>query len=110
MKSSLCINTDNEPIWTDHSLLTQRPRCDGILVRLPAFLRLGVQFDEIVNTEDGDGGLCGELEALCFNHGGFVYTSLAVVSGLAVYQVQTNPTKTKSIQILYFFTGHNKLT
>lgn len=98
MKSSLCINTDDEPIWTNHSLLTlQRSRLHGVLVRLPALLRLREQFDEVVDTKDGDGSLCGKLEALCFNHGGFVHASLTVVSGLAVHQVQTNPTRQKQV-------------
>lgn len=94
MESSLRINTDHEPIWTNHSLLTlQRARLHGVLVRLPALLRLREQFDEVVDTEDGDGGLCGKLEALCFDHSGLVHASLTVVSGLAVHQVQTNPTR-----------------
>lgn len=75
------------------SLLTQRSRLHCFLVRLPALLRLWVQFDEVVDTEDGDRSLGGKLEALCLNHGGLVDASLTVVSGLAVDQVQTNPTR-----------------
>lgn len=106
MKSSLCINTDVEPIRTDRSLSTlQRSRFHGIPVRLPALLLLGEQFNEVVDAEDGDGGLGGELEALCFDHGGLVHASLTVISGLAVHQVQTNPVRHKwlNMYVLFFW-------
>lgn len=62
---------------------------------MPAFLRLREQFDEVVDAEDGDGGLGGKLEAFGLDHGGFVHTGLLVVSGFAVHQVQTDPTEQK---------------
>lgn len=92
MKSSICINTDVEPNGTNHSLSTlQGSRLYGVSVRLPALLRLWEQFDEIINTEDGDGGLGGELQTLCLDHGGLVHAGLTVVSGLTIHQIQTNP-------------------
>lgn len=63
---------------------------------MPALLRLWEQFDEVIDAEDGDGSLGGKLEALCLNHGWFVHTSLTVISGFAIHQIQTNPTGQQS--------------
>lgn len=88
------INTD-EHIWTNHSFLTlQRSRLHRFLVAA-ALLRLREQLDHVVDTQDGDGRLSGKLETLCLHHGGLVHASLAVVSGLAVDQVQTDPVRRK---------------
>lgn len=111
MKSSLCINTDDELDQTNYSLLTlQSSWLHGILVRLAALLRLWKQFDEVVDTEDGDGGLGGKFKALRFDHGGLVHASLTVISRLAIQQVQTNPVR----QPKYSNTGcsglHSKVT
>lgn len=83
-----------EHMRADQSFLNierSRPHC--ILVTTATLLRLGVQFDEVVDTKDSDGGFSGKLEALCLHHGGLVHASLTVVSGLAIDQVQTNPTR-----------------
>lgn len=68
----------------------QRPGLHGLLVR-PALLLLGEELDEVVDAEDGDGGFGGELEALGLDQGRLVDAGLAVVSGLPVQQVQTDP-------------------
>lgn len=73
----------------------QRSRLHCISVWMPAFFRLWEQFDEVIDAEDGDGSLCGKLEAFRFDHGGFVDTSLPVVSGFAVEQIQTDPARQK---------------
>lgn len=72
-------------------LTLEGSRLDCVSVGWPALLLLWERFDEVVDTEDGDSGLCGHLEALCFDHGGLIDTGLTVVSGLAVDQIQTNP-------------------
>lgn len=94
MKSSFCINTDRWTFFgpTAAPLTLQGSRLDCVSVGRPALLLLWERFDEVVNTEDGDSGLCGHLEALCFDHGGLIDTGLTVVSGLAVDQIQTDPT------------------
>lgn len=58
---------------------------------MAALLLLWEQFDEVIDAKDGDGGLCGKFEALSLDHSRLVHTSLAVVSGLAIHKVQTNP-------------------
>lgn len=63
----------------------------SVLVWLAALLLLWEQFDEVIDAKDGDGGLCGKFEALSLDHSRLVHTSLAVVSGLAIHKVQTNP-------------------
>lgn len=109
MKSSLRINTDAELIRTSNSMLTlQRSWLYGIPVWLPTLLWLWEKFDEVVNAEDGDGSFGGEFEALCLDHGRLVHTSLAVVSGLAVHQVQTNPTRYKKWLNTFHITRQKK--
>lgn len=73
------------------NLTLQRPRAHGVLVRLAALLGLGEELDEVVDAQDGDGRLRGELQAFGLHHGGLVHARLLVVSGLAVQQVQTDP-------------------
>lgn len=65
----------------------ERSRFDCIPVRVPSFFWLWEQFNEVVNTKDGDGSLCGKLQALGLDHGGLVHTSLTVVSRFAIHQV-----------------------
>lgn len=81
------------------TLLIQRSRFYGLLVRLSALLRLRVQLDEVVNAKDGDRCLSCKLKTLCLNHGGLVHASLTVVSWLTVHQVQTNPAGHKGGQM-----------
>lgn len=82
-----CLNTDAQ----QQRLTLQGTRLHGIPVRLAALLLLGEQLDEVVDTEDGDGGLRGKLQTLCFDRDGLVHAGLTVVSWFAVYQVQANP-------------------
>lgn len=72
-------------------LTLQGSRLHCVSVGWPALLLLWERLDQVVDTEDGDSGLCGHLKALCFDHGGLIDTGLTVVSGLAVDQIQTNP-------------------
>lgn len=64
---------------------------DGVLVRGPTLLLVREELDEVVDAEDGDGGLGGELQALGLHHGGLVHARLLVISRLPVDQVQTDP-------------------
>lgn len=73
------------------SLHLQGTRLHSVLVRGAAFLLFGEELDEVVDSQDGDGGFCGELETLSLHHGGLVNASLLVVPGLTVHQIQTNP-------------------
>lgn len=91
MKSSVCLNTDAKQTTSNGVSTLQRTRLHSIPVRLAVLLLLGEQFDEVVDTEDGDGGLCGKLQTLCFDRDGLVHAGLTVVSWFAVHQVQTNP-------------------
>lgn len=83
----------------DPPLTVERSRLDRVPVGRPALL-LWEGLDEVVDAEDGDGGLRGHLQALGFDHGGLVHAGLAVVSGLAVDEVQANPgTQKPGIQL-----------
>lgn len=50
-----------------------------------------VKLDHVVNAEDGNGSLRGELDALNLANGRLQHTGLAVVPHYALGQVKTNP-------------------
>lgn len=88
---------------TNKSILTlQRTRLHSIPVRLAVVLLLWEQFDEVIDTENGDGCLCGKLQALCFDCDGLIHACLTVVSRFAVHQVQTNPATNTEINMLTY--------
>lgn len=64
---------------------------DGVLVGGPTLFLVREELDEVVDSKDGDGCLCGELQTLGFDHGGFIHSRLLVVSRLSIYQVQPDP-------------------
>ena len=59
----------------------------GLLVGLLLAL-LGRQLDHVVDPEDGDGGLGGELERLDLGDGGLEHAGLLVVPHQPLVQVQ----------------------
>lgn len=63
-----------------------------------AGLLLGfVEFDQIVNAEDGDGGFGGELEALHLAHQRLQHARILVVPNLSIFQIQSGPEVKKII-------------
>ena len=64
-----------------------------ITVALAAFLLFWLQFDHVVNTQDCDGGLGGELEGFDLGNGGFEHAGCLVVAHFAFMQVKTIPVK-----------------
>lgn len=59
---------------------------------------LGVQLDEVIDTQDGDGGLSGELETFDLADGGFKDAASFVVSYHSLDQIKTNPKNTYETQ------------
>ena len=62
------------------------------LVTLLALLLL-LQLDHVINSENCNGSLSGELETLNLGHDWLKDASSAVISDLALKQVQTKPDK-----------------
>ena len=60
-------------------------------VRVISFLLLGSYLDHVVDPEDGDGRLRGELEALDLAHGRLKDARLPVVPDDAIDEIQTVP-------------------
>ena len=56
-----------------------------------ASLLLGRQLDHVVDSQNGDGRLGGELQALDLGHGRLEYASGAIVANLSLHQVETVP-------------------
>lgn len=74
------------------SLLLQGTGLHSVLVRGAALLLVREELDEVVDSQDSDGGFCGELETLSLHHGRLIHAGLLVVPGLTVHQIQANPT------------------
>lgn len=76
-----------------HSIiLSQLSRTEGFLVPSSlTLLLLSHQFDHVVNSQDGNGRLRGELETLDFGNGGFQDASFLVVTDDTFVEIQTNP-------------------
>ena len=58
-------------------------------VRVLLLLR-GVELDDVVNAQNGRGGLGGKLEALDLAHGGLEHAGLDVVANDALVQVEAH--------------------
>ena len=67
---------------------------------------LGVELDEVINTQDGDGGLGGELETFDLADGGFKNATSFVVSYHSLDQVKTNPKNTNETTDLKSINEH----
>ena len=73
-------------------MLAQRStRCLATVVVSTALLGLRREFDHVVDSEDGDGGLGGELEALHFGNGGLQDAGLFVITHDAFEEIQAHP-------------------
>lgn len=50
-----------------------------------------LQFDHVINTQDGDGSFSSEFQALHFADQRFEYSGLLVVQNFAILQIQARP-------------------
>ena len=64
-----------------------------LLIRLAAFLLLGLQLDHVVDAQDRDGGFGRELERLHLGDGWLEHARCLVVAHLALVQVKADPEK-----------------
>ncbi len=63
-------------------------------------LGLGVEGDQVVDAEDRDGCLRGELYGLDLAHGRLEHTGLEVVLHLALIEIQTTPVHKRTNEII----------